>query len=59
MFKVYVHFATSSYAYLEAGFGTLEAAQTYARRYLMADARGCWIEKPDGSVLLISGRVTR
>ena len=48
MYKVIVHFATSYEPRAVASFTTLSAAEREARRYLGADARGIWIESPDG-----------
>jgi hypothetical protein len=46
--KVIVHFATSTYEKVVATLPTREAADRRAFEYTGADARGIWIESPDG-----------
>lgn len=48
-FKVVVHFATSHSERIVSSFDSLKEAEQESRRYLMADARGVWVEWPDGS----------
>jgi hypothetical protein len=47
-FKVIVHFATSTYEKVVATLPTREQAERRSWEYLGADARGVWIESPEG-----------
>lgn len=55
-YKVIVHFATSSYERVVASYPTYELAQRRIREYQGADARGLWIEHPDGTREVVSVR---
>lgn len=48
MYKVLVHFAVASFPSTIGEFRTLADAERAARAYL-SDARGVWIQHPDGS----------
>ena len=48
-YGVIVWFATSSAPRCIGRVASLAAAERAAREYLGADARGVWIERPDGS----------